>query len=440
MSQTQATRTESIDGRETDPDVQKKAKSRRPANTAFRQQRLKAWQPILTPKTVLPLFFAVGIIFAPIGGLLLWASSQVQEISIDYTDCQKLAPYVISTSTGFEKIPEDKVSESFKAATCNQHVPQWKRMNTTHTYRNFTTTEPSPQCSIQFTIPHDLDPPVFLYYRLTNFYQNHRRYVKSLDTKQLKGDALPPSTIKDSNCDPLRISDEGKPYYPCGLIANSLFNDSFSQPLLLNVGDNAQMNRTYNMTNRGIAWDSDKALYGKTKYKPEDISVPPNWRNQYPKEGYSDKYPPPNLEEYEELQVWMRTAGLPAFSKLAMRNDKENMSCGTYRIDITDNFNASIYGGTKSILISTKTVMGGKNPFLGIAYIVVGGICIVLGALFTVTHLVKPRYVVILHERKGRAEISCNRKLGDHTYLTWNNDQPSTATATGFSRPGNDSA
>jgi hypothetical protein len=24
-----------------------------------------------------------------------------------------------------------------------------------------------------------------------------------------------------------------------------------------------------------------------------------------------------------------------------------------------------------------------------------------------------------------------SRKLGDHTYLTWNNEQPSTATATG---------
>lgn len=35
--------------------------------------------------------------------------------------------------------------------------------------------------------------------------------------------------------------------------------------------------------------------------------------------------------------------------------------------------------------------MGGKNPFLGIAYVVVGGICIVLGALFTVAHLIKPR-------------------------------------------------
>lgn len=49
------------------------------------------------------------------------------------------------------------------------------------------------------------------------------------------------------------------------------------------------------------------------------------------------------------------------------------------------------FSGTKSILISTRTIMGGRNPFLGIAYIVVAGICVVLGALFTATHLIKPR-------------------------------------------------
>ena len=38
-------------------------KSRKPPNTAFRQQRLKAWQPILTPKSVIPLLILIAIIF-----------------------------------------------------------------------------------------------------------------------------------------------------------------------------------------------------------------------------------------------------------------------------------------------------------------------------------------------------------------------------------------
>ena len=47
-------------------------------DTAFKQQRLKAWQPILTPRTVLPTIFIVGILFAPIGALLIWGSSLVR--------------------------------------------------------------------------------------------------------------------------------------------------------------------------------------------------------------------------------------------------------------------------------------------------------------------------------------------------------------------------
>lgn len=56
-------------------------------------------------------------------------------------------------------------------------------------------------------------------------------------------------------------------------------------------------------------------------------------------------------------------------------------------------FNVTEYGGTKAILLSTRTVMGGKNVFMGIAYVVVGAICIVIGVLFTAANLIKPRYI-----------------------------------------------
>ena len=41
--------------------------SRRPEDTAFKQQRLKAWQPILTPNWVIGTFLIVGVIFVPVG-------------------------------------------------------------------------------------------------------------------------------------------------------------------------------------------------------------------------------------------------------------------------------------------------------------------------------------------------------------------------------------
>jgi len=50
-------------------------------DTAFKQQRLKAWQPILTPKVFLPTFFILGVLFAPLGGLLIWGSNLVSGFS-----------------------------------------------------------------------------------------------------------------------------------------------------------------------------------------------------------------------------------------------------------------------------------------------------------------------------------------------------------------------
>ncbi|PMD44775.1 Lem3/Cdc50 [Hyaloscypha variabilis F] len=394
--------------------VEEKKKSRRPANTAFRQQRLKAWQPILTPKTVLPLFFAIGIIFAPIGGGLLYASAQVQELIIDYSTCFTDAPESPASPTS---MPSNLVTSHFNHPdTALEQAPEWSRQTVNVSYGPADPTVGSgpvltTRCTILFSIPADMTPPVLFYYRLTNFYQNHRRYAKSFNTDQLSGTAVSAKDVHNSDCTPLTTVTEGKnqiAYYPCGLAPNSVFNDTFYSPILLDVANSNNKNETYVMQNTSnISWESDKKLYGESKYNWSDVAVPPNWIVRYPN-GYSDAYHP-DLVNDEQFQVWMRLAGLPTFSKLTQRNDTTTMSKGRYSIDIDHHFNVTEYGGTKSIIISTRTVMGGKNPFLGIAYVVVGGLCIVLGALFTVTHLIKPR------------------KLGDHTYLSWNNEAPSAA-------------
>jgi len=45
------------------------------------------------------------------------------------------------------------------------------------------------------------------------------------------------------------------------------------------------------------------------------------------------------------------------------------------------------FSGTKTVILSTTSLLGGKNPFLGIAYIVVGSICFVMGVIFLFIHL-----------------------------------------------------
>jgi len=191
------------------------------------------------------------------------------------------------------------------------------------------------ECQLQFDIPNDIGAPVLLFYRLTKFYQNHRRYVKSLDQDQLQGTFRSNASIASSNCDPLTLGPDGRAYYPCGLIANSMFNDTFFSPTLLNAAGSSDSNTTYMMTNSSIAWSSDSALYKQAPYTPDQVVPPPDWALRYPN-GYNEDFPIPDISTWQELQVWLRTAGLPTFSKLALRSDNQAMGQGTYQMSIYD--------------------------------------------------------------------------------------------------------
>lgn len=253
----------------------------------------------------------------------------MQEISIEYQDCHTDAPIYPT----FSPIPSSHVTSYFKNNT-RPVSAQWSRNTTMVNYgpgADVNTTV----CKLQFFLPDDIGPHVFFYYRLTNFYQNHRRYVKSFDQAQLMGTMRDNSSISNSDCSPLTVDAEtGKAYYPCGLIANSIFNDTFFSPVLLNPSGSNAGNQTYNMTNKGIAWESDQDLYKPTAYTVDQVTPPPNWRLRYP--TYNASFPLPSLQTLEEFHVWMRTAGLPTFSKLALRNDDDVMTSGTYELDIYD--------------------------------------------------------------------------------------------------------
>lgn len=154
--------------------------------------------------------------------------SQVQEHVINYTHCNRT---VNGTVTG---------------TTCATYLQE-----------NPNSLERC-QCRLQFNLKTDFKKNVFMYYGLTNYYQNHRRYVKSRDDNQLLGEFGGEPT----DCSPFDRDVNGRTIVPCGAIANSLFNDTLTL-------ESVSFGKVES-NNTGIAWPSDKQI----KFRN-----PPNWRD-----------------------------------------------------------------------------------------------------------------------------------------------------------------
>ena len=167
-------------------------KPNKPGNSAFKQQKIKSWNFIMSKKTLALFYVGCGIFFLVIGSLIVVESDSVIEHKLRY----------------------DSI-DSCKATWLNPQI-----------------------CTLELTLDKKMTKPVFLYYELSNMYQNHRIYNKNRDALQLMGNTRSENeisqycspiktmgelglNINNPNLSPLSIAN------PCGLIAKSVFNDTY---------------------------------------------------------------------------------------------------------------------------------------------------------------------------------------------------------------------
>lgn len=202
--------------------------SRKPNASHFSQQTMKAYKPVPTVKSAAILFFLFSFLFFAVGGAFLGYSYKV----IEYTQRYDNVEGCQGTTWG----------------------------NTTF------------QCQVTFDVTDKMKAPVYFYYRLDNFYQNHRRYIKSRSANQLSGKELSKASV-NTDCSPIitmkdigRVSDDlpdgvknlamtDTVANPCGLIAKTFFNDTFE--MKDSNGNEVFIDET------GIIWESDTKVFKK---------------------------------------------------------------------------------------------------------------------------------------------------------------------------------
>lgn len=307
---------------------------------AFSQQLLQAWRPRPTLKCAISLYSVIGLVFITLGVAVLVLTQQIYELE--------------------------------------------------QRYDNLGPAGPGQTLTLNLTLSRDLRAPVYFYYMLRGFHQNHRRYIKSIPTEQLRGNDLAPASLGD--CEPAlynrdlhpwqqRSAGSGAPLdgaavaIPCGAAARAYFNDSY---VLLSAA-----NVSVPISAQNITWADDR------RYKFKNIDLERQW-----------------IDVTDERFInWMKIAPFSTFRKTwgVVRAD---LPAGDYRLQVANNWNSALFEGEKWVVLSETNAFGGRNEFLAYAYLAVGALSIMLAFIFSLRKFKRPKGIT--EYRLQRAEREQN--------------------------------
>jgi len=380
---------------------EKKAKG--PSKNSFIQQKNKVAQLVFTPTCVGGTLAFFGLLFIVIGIVCTIIEGTVLQKELVYSDHTKSPSAQLGVEGGICSDPS--------ACTCED-------------------TSDSP-CLVVFDIEEDMEGPVYFYYTLTNFYQNHRRYLGSKSdvmTNARFGDEGPgadPNAAVTSECTFSEIAywvgtdgtvyhwdrgngdDKAVYYYPCGMVARSAFNDTFR---LWNETAWRDGQPAVGWTTAGISWEDG----ADSKY----VSKSEEWlrancyslgEHDLGSGGFATSGFDESLADFsgtgdvatsryhcwrnvsdETFRVWMRTALLSDFWKLH-RIIPGGLKKGRYHLEVGLNFGVASFKGTKGVVLSNATPLGTNRQKLSVAYLVVGVFLLVGAIVIICLRLVRPK-------------------------------------------------
>lgn len=303
----------------------------------FLQQKLPRHQRPLTPKVIITVLTCVGLLFFLLGGLVISGSNHASYQMIQYDGNQ-----------------QDYEDLGYKVDFQACRVYGSRNL----TYQT---------CNVTFTLDQDMEAPVFVHYGLNRFYQNYQTYAADHYYMQLDGTEADPSS---AYCSYYTEAENGEKILPCGLQANTMFNDTFRlvSPSGITMHEDA------------ISWKVDRDIRFDNPSGYPDIC---NSSYKCLHETYPGVVSREQGVKDEHFMVWMRTAALPNFMKKYGRIEENLKKGDTLTFEITARFVVDTFGGSKAIILTKDSWIGGQNNFMGIAMVTMGGIVIatVIGML-----------------------------------------------------------